>query len=340
MSNYDLNSLFHPNVEMGGTKTSQTEGEYNPSADKGTNGVYQSVIRFVTWWGDPQHSFIDKWVCWLVDPVTNRGRTVDCPSSVGKPSPLQDMFFKLRKSESVQEQKKSEIFSRKHQYAAVIQVIKDQHNKEAEGKLLVYRFGKKIFEKIEAEKKPLVGDPHEPFDLIDGKAFQLVITKQSGFNNYDQAKFIDKKIPLLLPVNAKGEVVAFGTEGLKLQPINERTPREVVFNFLKQNSPDLTKYAYKEWDEEMHDYVNQVILAVTGQTPSTGFADVRNNAGKNAPAAPQQKSSSGITTSELSLDDLGADAGITDLPDLDLPDIGSNNNFGLGGDLDEAIATL
>lgn len=306
MSNYDMDALFHPKVEIGNEKVSKSNlGVYAPSSDKGQNGVYKSIIRFVSWWQDPQHSITDKWVCWLVDPVTNRGRLVDCPSSVGKPSPLQDMFFKLRKSESVQEQRKSEIFSRKHQSAAIIQVIKDDQNKESEGKLLIWKFGKKISEKIEAEKKPVYGEPHEPFDLLDGKAFAVVITKVSGYNNYDQSKFLDKKIPLLLPLGKDGEVVPFGTPDLKLQPINERTARETVFNFLKENSPDLTEYAFKEWDQDMHDYVNQVIVSVTGQVPSNAYADVRNGAGAKAPSSqPAQSNDGGITSTELSLDDL------------------------------------
>jgi len=330
-NNYDLNSLFHPNVEMS-SKATGNAAEYNPSADKGQNGVYKSIIRFVTFWEDPQHSYVDKWVCWLEDPVTQRGRMVDCPSSVGKPSPLQDMFFKLRKSESVQEQKKAEIFSRKHQYAAIIQVIKDDNYKEGEGKLLIYRFGKKIFEKYEAEKKPVIGEPHEPFDLLDGKAFALVITKVAGFNNYDQSRFLDKKIPLLIP-----------TEEGKFIPINEKTPRETVFGFLKENSPDLNNYKFKEWDQETHDYVNHVITTVTGQTPSSGYADVRNSEGQKAAGKSSEKtSSSGITTSELSLDDLDTDESIGDLPDLNLPDIDTNrsNESGLPGDLDDAIANL
>lgn len=323
--NYDLNSLFHPDVEMSSGATGNT-AEYSPSADKGQNGVYKSIIRFVTWWEDPHHSYVDKWVCWLEDPVTQRGRMVDCPSSIGKPSPLQDMFFKLRKSESIQEQKKSEIFSRKHQYAAIIQVIKDDNYKEAEGKLLIYRFGKKIFEKYEAEKKPVIGEPHEPFDLLDGKAFALIITKVAGFNNYDQSRFLDKKIPLLIP-----------SEEGKLIPINDKTPRETVFNFLKENSPDLNKYKFKEWDQETHDYVNQVITTVTGQVPSSGYAAVRNSEKQKAPA------SSGIVTSELSIEDLENDDSIGDLPDLDLPDLDDNkenDSGGFSGDLDDAIANL
>jgi len=340
-TNYDMDSLFHPKVEMGTDKNAGKLGEYSPSADRGQNGIYKSIIRFVTWWQDPLHSYNDKWVCWLVDPVTNRGRLVDCPSSVGKPSPLQDMFFKLRKSESIQEQKKSEIFSRKHMYAAIIQVIKDDQNKELEGKLFVWKFGKKVFEKYEAEKKPVIGDPHEPFDLLDGKAFALIVTKVSGFNNYDQSKFLDKKIPLLLPIGKDGKIVAFGTEGLKLQPINEKTPRETVFNFLKENSPDLTKYAFKEWDQEVHDYVNQIIVAVTGQVPSTAYADARNNPGAKASGTPQKQvtPASGITTSELNLDDLDISS-TNSLDSLDLPDLNTSSDFGITGDLDDVIGNL
>jgi len=318
-----MDALFHPKVEISGEKASKNADEYQPSADKGQNGVYKSIIRFVSWWQDPQHSIADKWVCWLVDPVTNRGRMVDCPSSIGQPSTLQDMFFKLRKSESIQEQKKSEIFSRKHQYAAIIQVIKDDQNKEAEGKLLVYKFGKKVWEKIEAEKKPVYGEPHEPFDLLDGKAFALVISKVSGFNNYDQSKFLDKKIPLLIP-NAEE----------KLIPINERTQREEVYNFLKTGTPDLSKYIFKPWDQEMHDYVNQVIVAVTGQVPSSGYASVRNAVNSPTESTP----SAGISSEEISIDELNL--GTPGVIDLDLPDLKTDNDFGLGGDLDDAIKNL
>ena len=325
--NYDLNSLFHPNVEIG-DQTLKNVGEYAPTADKGQSGVYKSIIRFVAWWQDPEHSMLEKWVCWLVDPVTNRGRFVDCPSSVGKPSILQDMFFKLRKSESIQEQKKSMIFSRRHMFTTLIQVIKDDQNKEAEGKVLIWRFGKKIYDKIQAEKKPLIGEPHEPFDLIDGKAFALIITKVADFNNYDQSRFLDKKIPLLLPTK----------EG-KLQQINEKTLKETVFNFLKENSPDLKKYEYKEWDQETHDYVNQVIVAVTGVVPSTAYADVR-NAPQKSTESKSDSVKTGITSTDLSLDDFDINSGLGTLPNLELPDLDTPNDTGIAGDLDEVFKGL
>jgi len=328
--NYDLNDLFHPKVDIG-DQTPKNADEYNPSADKGQNGVYKSVIRFVPWWQDPQHSIFEKWVSWLVDPVTNRGRFIDCPSSVGKPSPLQDMFFKLRKSESIQDQKKAEIFSRRHSFAAIIQVIKDEQNKELEGKLMVWKFGKKIFDKIEAEKKPVIGEPHEPFDLLDGKAFAVVVTKVSGFNNYDQSKFLDKKIPLLLPDEKTG----------KLFPINEKTSKEKVFNFLKEKSPDLNKYSFKEWDQETYDYVNQVITAVTGEVSSVAYAGVRNAPqSPGLPDASKKDVNKGITATDLSLDDLTNTSDIDSLSNLDLPDLNAPGDFGITGDLDDALNSI
>lgn len=327
----DFDALFNPQIEVGSAPTSKEE--YSPSAEKGQNKVYKSVIRFVTWWENPSKSVSEKWVSYLIDPVTQKGRYVDCPSSIGKPSPLQDIYWKLKKSDSVQKQKLADVFSRRHNYTCLIQVIKDDHNKEAEGKILAWKFGKKLWEKIEAEQKPIVGEPHNPFNLLTGKLFALVITEVAGFNNYDQSKFLDKVIPLCIP-----------DETGKLIPISTNTPKEVVYNFLKDNSPDLKKYGYKEWDQEINDYVNQVIIAVTGQASGlTNFSGVLNNI--NTPSALPEvaktpnKSLGGITTSELNLSDLDEMSNIsTELPDLDIPKLDTNIGIGIGGDLDDILA--
>ena len=150
-SNYD--AFFNPGVEAPAASAKSTE-EYNPSADKGKGGTYQSIIRFVPWWQDPKHGSIqDKWVSYLVDPITQRGRYVDCPSSVGKPSPLSDVYWKLKKSESVQMQKFAQSFSRRHSYASLVQIIRDENAPENEGKIMVFRYGIKIWEKINAEQE-------------------------------------------------------------------------------------------------------------------------------------------------------------------------------------------
>jgi hypothetical protein len=333
----DYDSLFNPTIEVGQTVSSKDE--YPASAEKGQNKVFKSVIRFVTWWENPSKSVLEKWVSYLIDPVTQKGRYVDCPSSIGKPSPLQDIYWKLKKNESVQKQKLADVFSRRHSFTCLIQVIKDDQQKELEGKILVWKFGKKIWEKIEAEQKPIVGEAHNPFNLLTGKLFALVITEVAGYNNYDQSKFLDKVIPLCIP-NEEG----------KLIPINASTPKEVVFNFLKENSPDLKKYGYREWDQETVDYVNQVIVAVTGQASGlTNFSGVLNNINQSSNSPDNAKSPApvntglgmGITTSDINLSDLDNSEMSTDLPDLNLPDLNTDlGGIGLGGDLSDALSKL
>ncbi len=313
--NYD--SLFKPNVEVREPSSKNAE-EYSPSADKGSGGIYKAIIRFVPWWQDPTHGSIqEKWTAWIEDPITQKGRAVDCPSSVGKPSLLQDMYWKLKKSDNVSLQKKADIFSRRHTFASLIQVIKDQQQPELEGKILTYRYGIKIWEKINAELKPLIGEKHDPFDIINGKAFGLVITKVSGYNNYDQSKFLNDKIPLCIP-----------TDG-KLKPISAQSDKQQVFEFVKANSPDLSKYAFKEWDDDTHEYVNQVIATVTGQaTKPQNFADVKN-----------KNTSGNITSQDLNLDDL--DTGdSSSFPDLDMPELGAASDHGISGNLDDILSNL
>lgn len=325
-SNYD--AFFTPGVEAPATPGKNTE-EYNPTADKGKGGIYQSIIRFIPWHEDPKHGSIqEKWVSYLVDPVTQRGRYVDCPSSVGKPSPLQDIYWKLRKSESVQMQKLAQSFSRRHSYASLVQIIRDENNSEAEGKIMVFRYGVKIWEKINAELKPIIGEPHDPFDILGGKAFALVITKVSGFNNYDQSKFVDKRIPLCQP-NADGKLIA----------INAQSNKKEIFEWVKVQSPDLSRYAYKEWDQDTFDYVNHVIIAVTGEGQvSAKYANIVNKDDNTTPKAQEPvKTNAGITTSNISVDNL-AGGDILDIPDLDLGDITSSR--GIQGDLDDIIGKM
>jgi len=327
-SNYD--AFFTPDTEVKEQKSVQTD-EYNPSAAKGKNDLYQSVIRFIPWWQNPKSGSIqEKWVSYLQDPVTNRGRYVDCPSSVGKPSPLQDIYWKLKKSESVQEQKLADTFSRRHSYASLVQIIRDENAPELEGKIMVWRYGVKIWEKINSELKPIIGDKHDPFDIINGKVFALVITKQSGYNNYDQSKFLEKKIPLCLPGPEKDGKPS-------LEPINVSTDKAMVFNWVKENSPDLSKYSYREWDQEIFDYVNHVITAVTGQgSVSKKYDNVVNRETPSANAPVPGVSSSSISVENIDLGTDVSETGGLELPELDqfdLPEIG-----GIAGDLEDIIS--
>lgn len=82
---------------------------------------------------------------------------------------------------------------RKLNYIANILVISDPSNPENEGQVKLFKFGKKIFDKISEAMNPEFADetPVNPFDLWEGANFKLKIRKVEGYRNYDKSEFSD-----------------------------------------------------------------------------------------------------------------------------------------------------
>ena len=87
---------------------------------------------------------------------------------------------------------------RKLSYYANIYVVKDSANPHNEGQVFLYKFGKKIFDKITAAMQPEFEDedPINPFDFWAGANFKLKIKKVAGYWNYDSSEF-DRQSALL-----------------------------------------------------------------------------------------------------------------------------------------------
>ena len=80
---------------------------------------------------------------------------------------------------------------RKLTYVANIYVVKDPTNPENEGKVFLYKFGKKIFDKITAAMQPEFEDEEaiDPFDFWQGANFKLKAKNVAGYRNYDSSEF-------------------------------------------------------------------------------------------------------------------------------------------------------
>ena len=80
---------------------------------------------------------------------------------------------------------------RRLQYISNIYVVKDSGNPENEGKVFLYKFGKKIFDKCNEAMQPAFEDetPINPFDFYNGADFKLKIRKVEGYRNYDKSEF-------------------------------------------------------------------------------------------------------------------------------------------------------
>ena len=87
---------------------------------------------------------------------------------------------------------------RKLSYYANIYVVKDPANPSNEGQVFLYKFGKKIFDKVMSAMQPEFEDetPVDPFDFWKGADFKVKIKKVAGFWNYDSSEFAASK-PLL-----------------------------------------------------------------------------------------------------------------------------------------------
>jgi hypothetical protein len=80
---------------------------------------------------------------------------------------------------------------RRLSYIANIYVVEDSKNPQNEGKVFLYKFGKKIFDKINEAMNPAFEDekPLNPFDMWKGANFKLKIRKVEGYQNYDKSEF-------------------------------------------------------------------------------------------------------------------------------------------------------
>jgi len=264
---FDIFNLGVEDVETHQPERTSVNEVYKPTADDGKDGTYKALIRFVPNSENPRKSLIQKYVHWLTNS-NGDGKLVDSPQTIGEHCPIADVFWKLRKSDSAVDRKSSEKLKRRQQYYSLIKIVKDPQNPELEGTYKVFKFGYKIKEKIDSELKPDFGEPTQVFDLFEGKNFELVITRQGEYNNYDKSKFSSSKSAILMgetPAERSKEVMASIKEELEA-------------------APSLATYDYKAWDEDTRSFVNNVLRMYLN--PGDSIAEVTSTpASKATPKA-------------------------------------------------------
>jgi hypothetical protein len=226
---------------------------YAPKPDQGQDGTYSSLIRFLPNLKNPRKPYIRKYVYWLED-ADGKGFYVDSPSTIGEKCPVQDMFFKLRNSESAVDKKMSENLKRKEVYYALVQIVKDPQNTALEGQIKVFKFGWKIKQKIDDELNPKFDDPVQVFDPFEGKNFELNIMKKGGYPNYDGCKFQSKQTAMVL----EGNEVSDDDAG-----------RKAIIEYLK-DAPELSGWDYTAWTDDERNRVMGVLAGYGSPGSSIG----------------------------------------------------------------------
>ena len=190
-SNFDflqkeLEKIANPEKE----KTSYQEDTryWRAAVDKAGNGY--AVVRFLPaiegeelpWVRVFSHGFQGPSGRWYIE---------NSLTTLGKSDPVSDANNELWNSGSEANKELARKRKRRLNYISNILVVKDPANPENEGKTFLFKYGKKIFDKINDVMFPAFADEQaiNPFDFWKGAHFKLKIRKVEGFTNYDKSEF-------------------------------------------------------------------------------------------------------------------------------------------------------
>jgi len=160
---------------------------WRPEQDKAGNGY--AVIRFlptvegedVPWARLFSHGFKGPGG-WYIE----NSRT-----TLGDKDPVSESNTQLWNSGLESDKETARARKRRLNYISNIMVVSDPANPQNEGKIFLYKFGKKIFDKINESMQPEFADEEaiNPFDFWAGANFRLKVRKVAGFVNYDKSEF-------------------------------------------------------------------------------------------------------------------------------------------------------
>ena len=181
-------------VEKLTEKPSYTDDRiWKPEKDKTGNGY--CVIRFLPAPTNEDVPWVRIWTHgfkgpggWYIENSLTTPRS-DAPS--GSDDPVSKANTMLWNSGIESDKEIARKQKRKLQYFSNIYVVSDSKHPENEGKVFLFRYGKKIFDKLMASMQPEFEDetPINPFDFWQGANFKLKIRKVDGYWNYDKSEF-------------------------------------------------------------------------------------------------------------------------------------------------------
>ena len=161
---------------------------WKPVMDKTGNGF--AIIRFLPAPKGEELPWAKLWSHAFQGP-TGQWYIENSLTTIGQNDPVSEHNSALWNSGVESDKEIARKQKRKLQYYSNIYVVKDSANPENEGKVFLYRFGKKIFDKIMETMQPAFEDesPVNPFDFWQGANFKLKLRKVDGYWNYDKSEF-------------------------------------------------------------------------------------------------------------------------------------------------------
>jgi len=267
--------------------SSGDERLWKPEMDKSGNGY--AVIRFLPapegedlpWAKVWSHAFQGPGGWYIENSLT----------TLNKKDPVGEMNRQLWNSGSDADKEIARKQKRKLSYYANIYVVEDPAHPENEGRVFLYKFGKKIFDKIMAAMQPEFKDesPINPFDFWQGADFKVKIRKVDGYWNYDKSEFsrpgtlgnmsddeleaVWKKQYSLTEFTAESNFKTFEELEARLNTVlNTKAPARRVDQETEEDEIVTRQTAPSSWSEEVSTF-RSTVSAAAPSLPSFGNED-------------------------------------------------------------------
>ena len=186
----DVSKLVAAAEGAGGTNKSNYNDDrfWKPTVDKAGNGY--AVLRFLPGDAEAATPWVRYWDHGFKGP-TGLWYIENSLTSIGQTDPVGELNSKLWNSGIDADKEKARTQKRRLHYVTNILVLQDPSAPQNEGKVFLYKFGKKIFDKLMDSMQPEFADesPVNPFDMWEGADFKLKIRNVEGYRNYDKSEF-------------------------------------------------------------------------------------------------------------------------------------------------------
>ena len=176
----------------GGEKKSYTDYRlWKPTVDKAGNSY--AVLRFLPAAEGQELPWVRYWDHGFKGP-TGQWYIESSLTSIGQPDPVGELNSRLWNTGNEADKEKARSQKRRLHYMTNVIVQQDPANPANEGKVMLFKFGKKIFDKIMDVMQPQFADeePMNPFDFWEGADFKLKVRNVEGYRNYDKSEFANQ----------------------------------------------------------------------------------------------------------------------------------------------------
>ena len=274
-----ISKLVQAAESVGGStekKSYVDERIWKPTVDKAGNGY--AVLRFLPATEGAELPWVRYWDHGFKGP-TGLWYIENSLTSIGQTDPVGELNSRLWNTGNDSDKEKARAQKRRLHYVTNVLVLQDPSNPANEGKVFLYKFGKKIFDKIMDSMQPEFADedPVNPFDFWEGADFKLKIRNVEGYRNYDKSEFA-------------GVSSLYDADESRL---------ESVYNQLHDLSEFTDAKNYKTYDE-----LKAKLMKVLGEEATAGAYTVKQEMQINEPVStPEPQRLEPVSADQLSDED-------------------------------------